>query len=316
MRILSVLALLASASPLAAQELPPYVPSNPALTSRSALYAQPMVRPSRGWRVRTVIDYANAVEVTKSTDRRDYAFDAETLEGDLWISRDLSPRTFVIGDIAVRGGYAGFMDGFLNWYHDLIGLKVPARNQRTENRYTWAFTLPDGQVINRERPGTFLGDARVGAGVRFGRSQLVAAVTLPTAGAAGWGREVVGSSLALTTRLADNSRLVVEGGATAGYTPTAGSLAAFQRSTFVGGQLASRWRFSGRQALFATLWMQSPSWKNTGFATLDDAEVTLDFGGLVKLGQRWPEIQIGMTEDLVPRGPAVDAGFKLGLRWR
>lgn len=315
MRILPILALLGCASTAAAQELPPYVASNPALTSRSALYAQPMVRPSHGWQVRTVIDYANAVEVTKSTDRRDYVFDAETLEGDIWITHDLSPKTFLVGDIAIRGGYDGFLDGFLNWYHDFIGLKVPARNARTENRYTWAFTLPNGQTVSRTRPGTFIGDVRLGAGLRFGKSQLVAAVTLPTAGAEGWGREVVGSSLALTTRLADNSRFVVEGGATAGYTPTQGALAAFQRKTFVGGQLASRWRFSGRQALFATLWMQSPSWQNTGFGALDDAEVTLDFGGLIKLGQHWPEIQVGMTEDLVPRGPAVDAGFKLGVRW-
>lgn len=315
MRIIPVLALLASAPSLAAQDLPPYVPSNPALTSRSALYAQPIVPQGRGWRVRTVVDYANAVEVTKSPNGRDYVFDAETLEGDIWVTHDLSPSVFVIGNLAVRGGYAGFLDGFLNWYHDLIGLKVPARNQRTENRFTWKFELPDGQVVNRPRPGTFIGDARLGAGLHFGHSQLVAALTLPTAGADGWGRDVVGTSLALTSRLVDNSRFVVEGGATAGWTPTTGALAKYQRSSFVGGQLASRWRFSGRQALFATLWLQSPNWKDTGFTAIDDAEVTLDVGGLIKFGKHWPELQVGITEDLLPRGPAVDAGFKLGVRW-
>lgn len=315
MRTLPLLAWLASIAPLAAQELPPYVPSNPALTSRSALYVQPVVPAGRGWRVRTLFDYANAVEITTSPNGRDYVFDAETLSGDIWVSHDLSPRAFVIGNIAIRGGYAGFMDGFLNWYHDLIGLQVPARNKRTENRFAWDYTLPDGQVIARERPGTFIGDARIGAGVRFRKSQLVAAVTLPTAGADGWGRNVIGTSLSLTSRWADNARFVVEGGATIGWTPTTGALAKYQRTIFLGGQLASRWRFSGRQALFATLWMQSPNWKETGFNTLDNAEVTLDFGGLIKLGKHWPELQVGMTEDLVPRGPAVDAGFKLGVRW-
>lgn len=315
MRFLPLLAALTLATPLAAQELPPYAPSNPALTSRSALYAQPMIRPAAGWTLRTVVDYANAVEVTVAPSGRTYNFDAETLSGDIWLTHDISPRAFVVGNVAIRGGYAGFMDGFLNWYHDLIGLQVPARNKRTENRFTWAYTLPDGQVIARERPGTFIGDARIGAGIRFRKSQLVAAITLPTAGADGWGRDVIGASLALTSRWVDNSRFVVEGGASAGWTPTTGDQAAYQRSLFVGGQLASRWRFSGRQALFATLWMQSPNWKHTGFGALDDAEVTLDFGGLVKLGKRWPELQIGMTEDLLPRGPAVDAGFKLGVRW-
>ena len=315
MRITLLPVLLTAATSLAAQDLPPYVPSNPALTSRSALYAQPIVPQGRGWRVRTVVDYANAVEVTKSPNGRDYLFDAETLEGDLWITHDLSPRAFLLGNLAVRGGYAGFMDGFLNWYHDLIGLKVPARNKRTENRFTWNFTMPDGQVIDRARPGTFIGDTRIGAGLRLAHGQLVATVTLPTASAEGWGRDVVGTSLALTNRWVENSRFLVEGGATAGWTPTTGALAQYQRSIFVGGQLASRWRFSGRQALFATVWLQSPNWKNTGFNALDAAEVTLDFGGLIKLGKRWPEIQVGMTEDLLPRGPAVDAGFKLGVRW-
>jgi hypothetical protein len=80
--------------------------------------------------------------------------------------------------------------------------------------------------------------------------------------------------------------------------------------------MALRWRFAGNQAVFGTLWMQSANWKNTGWGSVDDAEVTLDFGGLVRLGKHWPELQLGMTEDLKPGGPAIDAGFKLGVRWR
>jgi hypothetical protein len=80
--------------------------------------------------------------------------------------------------------------------------------------------------------------------------------------------------------------------------------------------MALRWRFAGQQALFGTLWMQSANWKNTGWGSVDDAEVTLDFGGLLTLGKHWPELQLGMTEDIKPSGPAIDAGFKLGLRWR
>ena len=64
-----------------------------------------------------------------------------------------------------------------------------------------------------------------------------------------------------------------------------------------------------------TLWVQSPNWKDTGFRALDRAEVTLDLGGLFSVRQGWPEIQVGLTEDLLPSGPSVDAGFKLGIRW-
>lgn len=303
-------------SPLMAQDIPPYVPVNPVLQSRSALYAQPHVGRVEGWKVRTVTDYTNAVETTKSPDGRDYVLDAELLQLDLWLTRDVSPTVFVIGSVALRNGQAGYLDGFLNWYHDIIGLRVPARNQRTENRFTWEFEL-DGETIVRER-AAFIGDARLGAGVRLGeRIQAIATVVLPTAttGEDGWSRKTVGTSLAVSARAVETARLALDLGASVGYTPTYGDLARYQRSVFGGGMVAGRWRFAGRQAVFATLWGQTPNWGDTGFATMDRAEVTLDFGALLQVGGGFPELQLGLTEDLLPRGPAVDIGFKIGARW-
>ena len=307
---------LALAPNAAAQGLPAYVPVNPALASRSALYAQPLVPATEGWRHAIVVDYSNAVERTSTGSGRPYLFDAETLQLDLWLGRDLSPTTFVFADLAVRGGYDGVLDPFLNWYHDLIGIPVRARNERPENSFAWTFTLPEGEVV-RERPGTFLGDLRLGGGLRVGRGQLVASVTLPTTttDADGWGRGTVGTALAYTTNLYDAARFDLEGGVSVGWTPRHGPLAEHQRTTFVGAMGAMRWRAIGRQVLFATLWMQSANWRETGFTALETAEVTLDFGALLRLGAGWPALQVGMTEDLVPRGPAVDAGFKLGVHW-
>lgn len=303
-------------SPLCAQDIPPYVPVNPILQSRSALYAQPHVAAGAGWQVRTVADYTNAVETTRSPDGREYILDAELLQVDLWLTRDVSPTVFVIGNVALRSGHAGHLDGFLNWYHDVIGLRVPARNRRTENRFTWDFEL-DGETVVRDR-AAFLGDARVGAGVRLGnRVQAVATVTLPTAttGSDGWSRKTVGTSLAVTSRAVQSARIALDVGASVGYTPTHGRLAGYQRSVFGGGVMAGRWRFAGRQAVFATLWGQTPSWRDTGFATMDRAEITLDFGALIQVGGGFPELQLGLTEDLLPKGPAVDIGFKIGARW-
>ena len=302
---------------LAAQDLPPYVPVSPVLASRSALYAQPLVPAARGWHFRTVIDYSNAIEDDISLDHRLYLLDAEILQADLWITHDLSPRLFLVGEIPVRGGYDGVLDGFLNWYHDLIGIPIKARSERPHGQFGWTFTLPDTQV-NRPRPGTFIGDLRAGIGLRVGRSQLVATVTAPTtpASADGWGRGVIGTSLALTSNFLRTPRVLLDGSANLGATPTHGPLARYQRSVFVGGSMALRWRFSGSQAVFGTLWMQSANGQKTGWGSVDDGEVTLDFGGLVRLGRNWPELQLGMTEDLLPRGPAIDAGFKLGVRWR
>ncbi len=300
---------------LAAQDLPPYVPVNPVLTSRSALYAQPTIPRSSGWTTRLVMDYTNAIEDESSRDRRRALLDAELLQLDLWVTRDLSANAFVLVNVALRGGYDGHFDGFLNWYHDLIGLPVPARNRRPENSYAWTFELPDG-TVTRGRPGTFLGDVRLGGGYRLGPVQLLGTITLPTTTAdAGWGRGTVGTSLHATASLVRTDRIVLDAGLAVGYTPTHGELAAYQRSSFVGGMTALRWRFWGQQALFGTVWTQSPNWRGTGFDTMEGAEVTIDFGGLVRLGAGWPELQLGVTEDLLPRGPGVDVGAKIGVRW-
>ena len=244
----TIAATLALPVVAAAQDLSPYIPVNPVLASRSALYAQPMV-PVGGWHLRLVTDYSNAIEYEFSRDRRRYLFDAEILQSDLWLTRDLSRRVFVVGDLSVRGGYNGVLDGFLNWYHDLFGLTVTGRSERPENQFGWQFTLPD-TVVTRARPGTFLGDVRAGAGVRVGRSQLIGSVTLPTtpSSADGWGRGVVGTSLALTSNLLRTPRVMLDGEATLGWTPTHGALARYQRSVFAGGALALRWRVVGQQA--------------------------------------------------------------------
>ena len=107
----------------------------------------------------------------------------------------------------------------------------------------------------------------------------------------------------------------IDAGLSAGWTPTQGALAAYQKSAFLGGLIGSRGRFSGSQSLFATIAFQTANWQDTGWRSVDGRDVTLDAGGLVNFKQGWPEVQIGITEDLAPRGPAVDVGFKVGLRW-
>lgn len=313
--------LMALASPcaaLAAQDIPPYVPANPLLESRSALYAQPFIAAHGGWQIRALSDYYNAVEVSQSPppDQRQTIFDAEILQADLWLDRDVGRHLFVIFDLPLRGGYDGFLDGFLIRYHALTGLAVPARDALPRNTFQWGFVLPDSNV-NRSRPGTFVGDLRTGAGLRLGRAELIASITLPTAtlGTDGWTRHVVGTSLALTGEFARTSRLTLDGSLTAGWTPTQGALAKYERSTFVGGLIATRWRFSGQQSLFATVWAQSSNWQDTGFRAVDLPEVSGDFGFLLHLHRSWPELQLGMTQDLSPKGPALDVGFTVGVRW-
>jgi hypothetical protein len=310
--------LLAAPMALAAQDIPPYVPANPILESRSALYAQPYISAQPAWQWRVLSDYYNAVEVSTSDGplSRQYIFDAEVLQADVWVTRDLGHHLFILADVPLRGGYNGFLDGFLIWYHHLTGLEVPARDELPRDHFQWGFVLPDSN-INRSNPGTFLGDVRGGAGWREGRVEVIATATVPTAtiGEDGWSRHVVGTSVALSAAVIRNSRIALDASASAGYTPANGALSPYQRTGFISGLLSARWRFAGRQALFFGAWSQSPSWHDTGFHAMDDHEVSADFGFLLHPGRRWPELQLGMTQDLEPRGPALDVGFSVGLRW-
>lgn len=317
-RLLSFVAFIAVPTGLSAQDIPPYVPATPLLGSRSALYAQPFVSPAHGTQFRMVADYYNAVEVSQSPGefRRQYIFDAEVLQADFWVTRDLSRHVFVLANLPIRGGYDGGLDGFLNWYHKVIGIPVPARDQLPVDVFNWTFVLPDTN-IERSRPGTFIGDLRAGVGLRMGKVQAIASVTLPTTTlkADGWGRHVIGTSIALNGELLRNSRIVLDAAASAGYTPTHGALAKYQQSSFVSGLVSGKWRFAGQQAAYASFWGQSSNWKNTGFTSVDDPEVSMDFGFLLHVRLHWPELQLGMTQDLLPKGPSMDVGFTIGLRW-
>jgi hypothetical protein len=146
---------------------------------------------------------------------------------------------------------------------------------------------------------------------------VVATVTLPTAttGVDEWKRGTVAGAITASVRVVDQRRVSLDLGAAAGWTPRHGVLEAHQRTAFLAGSAAFRWRVIRRQEVFATLFTQTANYRDTGFAAMDEPEVTLDFGGLLHLADGWPRLQLGMTEDLLPRGPSVDAGFRLGLHW-
>jgi hypothetical protein len=114
-----------------------------------------------------------------------------------------------------------------------------------------------------------------------------------------------------TLRAPFASRLVYEGSVGLGYTPTNGPLADFQREVFFAATSGLRFRFWGRQSLFANLLYHSPYYENTTLPALDRKELSLDFGWILasRSGREW---RLGMVEDLEPSGPGIDLVFRLG----
>ncbi|MGH7659277.1 MAG: hypothetical protein ACREL6_13660, partial [Gemmatimonadales bacterium] len=161
-----------------------------------------------------------------------------------------------------------------------------------------------------------LGDIRVGVGRRHDRHlQSRLGITVPSrTGPEGYGTGVVAFSLVHTARLPLDPGLVWEGSLGTGWTPRHGDLADWQRRFFLSASSGVRINLIGRLSLFGNLFYRTPHYERTGFPALDRHTLSLDFGGILRTpgGREW---HVGMTEDLSPSGPSVDAIFRVGTTW-
>ena len=314
------MALLAALvpAPARAQGLPAYAPINPVAAGRSPLSFEPFrpYRPGR-WGVTADLSYASTIE-SNFLPAATYLLDTELLRFRLGTSRDLGPRTFVLADAELLGAYPGFLDGFLDWYHGLLGIDMPERDRRPHDAFGYVVALPGERTVRRRPDDAFLGDVRLGLGVRVHPAiQSVAVVTLPTStGPSGYGRGVVTVGVLNTThlRLTEGGGLIGEGSLGFGFAPSHGALSDRQREVMASASAGARLRLFGRQSLYGNFFYHSPYYHDTTLPGLDRRELSFDFGALIG-GVGGSEWRIGMTEDPEPGGPAVDLVFQLGGRF-
>ena len=320
MRSVSYRALVATAaagllavSVAAAQGLPAFAPLNPMAASRSGVYFQPYRPPSPGkWTAAVSLDYGSAIERSFFS-AADYTLDAEILRLDVTLGHDLGPRAFVMAEAGAGGAYAGFMDGFLNWYHRTFGFRVEQRDLRPTDQFLYEVVLPDGssRFARAERPVS----RRSAIGCRLPVRPLAPVGTLDHAadvhGADGlWARGGISQPAqhgAGSTRTAPGAR----GWPRPGLHALSRRSRVVQHETFVSANGGARYRFWGRQSLYANVFYHSPYYHDTDLPALDRRELSLDFGWLLAThgGADW---RIGMTEDLEPGGPGIDLIFRLG----
>ncbi|MFI5234206.1 MAG: DUF3187 family protein [Gemmatimonadales bacterium] len=319
---LVVLSVLCAPAPLrlCAQSdsgLPAHFSINPVAVSRSGLYFEPYRDPHPGWRFAAELDYGNMIEYDIAYDGRLYLLDAEASTLHLNLERDLGRRTFFVADAPVSSVYAGVLDGFLDWYHGLIGIPIPERQLRPRNQFEYHIELPNGDTVSRRQLDPSLGDLRFGIGLRHSAAvQSVLSVTLPTTtGASGYGRGTVSVNLLNTWRGRLHPRLRYEGSFSVGLTPKSGGpLGAYQNTSFAAVTSGLRWNFAGESSMFGNLYYHSSYYHSTGFTSLGNPELSFDFGFIFR-SRKGAEWRLGMTEDLIPSSPAIDVVFKVGRSW-
>jgi hypothetical protein len=302
----------------AAQSLPLLHPANPVAESRTGLYFQPFVAASPRWRFDAAVDYASMVELgfRRTLADTSYLLDGEALRLNLSATRDLGRRYFVTGEAWVGGSYDGFLDGFLNWYHRVLGIRYPEREGRPRNTFAYYYRDENGRVVQFDRRGFGLGDVRLGLGRRHAEIvQSVLSLTLPTSTLGdGFGRGTSSVSLLNTFHSVVTPRLIFEGSANTGFTPRHGQLARFQNRFFFLGTSGLRWRITEGLWTFGNVFLHSPYYNGTSALPLDRWDLTVDFGWMIR-GKSGREFRFGMAEDLRPGGPAIDANFRVGFSW-
>lgn len=307
--------LFAAAGPLSAQGLPAWRPVNPAIASRSTLGFEPVAPVDRGWHAAVAFDYGNVLEAQTRT-TADYILDAELARFEVSVGHGFG-RWFVSGSLPVASAQAGGLDPFITWWHGVFGFEEARRDERANNLYEYFIEFPNDARVTRPAGGLGLGDLRLTVGVHHTTNvQTVLIASLPTGSRPdGWGLDA--PSLGVTTTWRSYlvpDRLTYEGSAGLAHTARSGDLASYQRTVFASGSSGFRLRFLGQQWAYANVLFHTGAWRNTTLPALDNPDLSLDFGFLLKPGNG-PEIVAGMVEDLYPYGPAVDLVFRLGVRW-
>jgi hypothetical protein len=282
---------------------------------RSALFAPPLLMPKEGWAFSLMLDYASAIQLFNNVPNS-ILLDAEIGHLTFTGTFRLAPTVFVLVMGGVQGAYAGFLDGFLNAYHSLLGVTYEARAMRPLNQFAYYFQ--SGGTRQSFKPvGLTLLDTQLGVGWMLTEQlQLLTTVVVPTAWKDGYAAHTVQFGAILTwQRPFLWPWLQFEGTVGLGATPRAGGglLQNYQNVVFGSFSAGLKARLSQRNFLYANFFFQTPIYRHTNDPPLDVVDGSLDFGWMFRNDTNW-EFIVGATENPVANGIALDIVFRFGLR--
>ncbi|MFN0064297.1 MAG: DUF3187 family protein [Myxococcaceae bacterium] len=296
--------------------LPLYEPLNPLEYTRSALFAPPLLRPRRTWAASVQLDYGSAVFIHTPRGRR-FLLDAELGRVTLTGTVRLSSNLFVLISGGVQHASQGFLDGPLRLFHSALGITYRERERRPENAFGYVLGR-EGNVQAYLPVAVALRDTRLGVGWSISEEvQLLGTLVLPTAWADGYSARTTQFGLLGTWQRALTAWLVFQGTLGLGATPRTDAfclLTNHQSVVFASASLGARTAVSRRNALYAHFFLHTPVYRNTGHHSLDNSDISLDFGWSFRTDDGW-EFSAGLTEDLYPPGLALDVIFRFGVRY-
>ncbi len=237
----------------------------------------------------------------QSSGRWDFGLDMEITELNFRYKRIFNDFIEIGLDIPVLYIGGGFMDGFLESYHDTFGFNDYGRSARPKNDFLYT-VREDGNLIVQGKSGFGLGDIRLALKKPLITSDdlnlsIKADIELPAGDAKeGFGNGSVdaGLSILLDKRISEKIMTYWNiGGVLAGDVRGHQTL---DIDDFIFGGAAIEAHINEKLSLLAQVMGQTPIYPKTDLTTIDDNTWMLALGGRYHIGKG--SLELSLTEDL------------------
>jgi hypothetical protein len=281
----------------------------------------PVHVPDRGdLEVGMAAEYSNTF-FDHSNDRWDVLMDMETMVVEVSLVYSPVSRAALRLDLPLVSMGSGFLDGFLENYHDAVGVSNYGREKRPKNDYAYRVNKDGLQWVQGE-PGTLeIADMVVSAQYEPVKARgdlkmsvsLLSALKLPTGDTdrgLGSGALDLGIFIPMRWSAESWSFYLMPGAAFIGEPQTRGADVSARNTISLFGGVA--YDFSPRTTWLVQLNYYTSPLEQTGLDALDDGSLELDIG-FHRLLANDCVLEFVFGEDLTRALP--DFNLRLGLRW-
>jgi hypothetical protein len=248
--------------------------------------------------------------VEEDTSRESLILDGETYRFDFRFRYGLPGNFEIAADLPLVSQQEGFLDGFIEGWHDFFHLPQGGRDQAPKNRLLYNYTRDGKQEINVDRAATGLGDIRLEGSWQFylppegrmRRAALHAGLKLPTGDSANlFGSGSTDLAMWVT---ADNAwslsrgHAAVYGSGGALFLTDGDVLPGMQRNVVGFGSLGVGWSPLASLAFKVQVDGHTPFYRDSALSELDGSSLQLTIGGTIGF-LRTMALDLGVSEDVV-----------------
>ena len=255
--------------------------------------------------------------VGKSTDTESLFLDGETHRTTLKIYRGLTGGREIGIEIPYVDHDGGFMDSFIEGWHDFFGLPQHGRDRMPRDQLLYQYQRNGVDALSFARPTSGIGDVRLVAGLPFpawADTALRFSLKLPTGDSAKLlGSGATDAALWFSTRCSRCTGSVSwYGGSGILWMGDSDVLRNQQRQIVAFGSAGLHWQALSRLTLGVQLDAHTPFYRDSALASLTDASAQLILGGIWRLSPRYAW-ELAISEDIAV-DTAPDVVVRIGLR--